>query len=69
MKYYELRNGKIVSESAMTKVRMHTADLYDGKVESPLPININHKLAIRIRNMTNAEFVRTWGLASRSYYK
>jgi len=62
---WELRNRKIISNKAMIKIRLNTADLYDGKVKGKLKVQINHKLAERIREMTNSEFNRHFGIAVR----
>ena len=62
---WELRNGKIISNKKMTESRLRTADMYDGKLSSPVSITVNHKLAIRIRNMTNSEYNSHFGIAGR----
>ena len=49
----------------MTQRRLDTADMYDGKVKGSLPVSVNHKLAERIREMTNGEFNQHFGIASR----
>ena len=62
---WQLRNGKIISDKQMTLNRLRTADMYDGIIPPPLPIHINHRLAQRIREMTNSEYVRHFGTANR----
>jgi len=59
-----LRNGKWISDSKLTEMRLNTADLYDGLVTSPIPIQLNHNLAKRIREMSNSEYSREFGIAT-----
>ena len=62
---WELRNGKVITDKQMTQRRLNTADMYEGKIKSPLPIQINFSLAKRIREMSNSEFNRHFGIANR----
>ena len=64
---WEMRNGKIIGDKKMISIRLNAADLYDGKVKSYLPVKINHLLAKRIREMTNSEFNRHFGVAVRKF--
>lgn len=64
-KKWELRNGRIITDKQMTQRRLNTADMYEGKVKGSLPISVNHKLAERIREMTNSVFNQHFGIASR----
>ena len=67
--YWELRNGKIISDFTMNKRRLGTANLYDGKIKSVFPVKVNHILANRIRKMSNSEYVRYFGLVNRKLIK
>ena len=67
--YWELRNGKIISDLTMNKRRLGTANLYDGKIKSVFPVKVNHILANRIRKMSNSEYVRYFGLVNRKLIK
>lgn len=61
---YHLRWGKWVSDRQVTKMKMHAADVYEGKVKmSPQP-TINVRVAARIRTMTNSEFLAYFGYAN-----
>jgi hypothetical protein len=62
---WELRNGNIISDVKMTKKKLDTADLYDGKRKLEIPVTVNHALAERIRKMTNSEFVKHFGVVGR----
>lgn len=65
MIFWKLRNGTKITDKQMTERRLRTADMYDGKIKSPLPIKIDHKIAQAIRLMTNSKYVRYFGLCSR----
>jgi len=65
---WELRDGRVISDKEMTRRRLRTADYYDGKIEHPTlgrVVDGNHELAERIRRMSNEEYVRYFGIASR----
>jgi hypothetical protein len=63
-KQYYMRYGKWVGERKMTAIRLHHADVYDGKAKADVPIKPNHAIAESIRNMSNDSYAAHFGLCS-----